>query len=262
MHASTVHRVLVRAELNRLDRMDRPDRSADPSLRERPAGRARPRRCEEARRIPTGGGWRAHGRGHVPHDAKRTGVGYALRPLRGRCLLARRLQRSPRRRDRRLLDRVLRHAPTRGSLSAAWSSNVSSPTTGRATSAGSPPRSTQLGVRHSRTRPYRPQTNGKVERFNRTLARRLGLRARLPLRSRAPRPRRQVSVVSLSVMIEQCDRRGRRDACCRHAGASTFNERVGRAPTASSISGSRARTAGTTAGEDDDLGREPKTLER
>lgn len=29
---------------------------------------------------------------------------------------------------------------------------------------------TELGIRHKRTRPCRPQTNGKIERFHRTMA--------------------------------------------------------------------------------------------
>jgi transposase len=36
-------------------------------------------------------------------------------------------------------------------------------------------------VRHLTTQPYRPRTNGKVERSHRTMAREWGLRPRLPL---------------------------------------------------------------------------------
>jgi hypothetical protein len=42
-----------------------------------------------------------------------------------------------------------------------------------------------LGVRHLRTRPYRPQTNGKAERFNPDAPRRLGLWRRLRQLKRA-----------------------------------------------------------------------------
>src|SRR6266508_133478 len=48
---------------------------------------------------------------------------------------------------------------------------------------------TAIGARHIITRPYPRQTNGKVERFNRTLFRRVGLRPALPLeRSQARHP--------------------------------------------------------------------------
>lgn len=36
---------------------------------------------------------------------------------------------------------------------------------------------------NKRTRPYRPQTNGKIERFHRTMASKMGLRAPLPERT-------------------------------------------------------------------------------
>jgi transposase InsO family protein len=37
------------------------------------------------------------------------------------------------------------------------------------------------GIRHLTTEPYRPRTNGKIERFHQTMAREWSLRAQLPL---------------------------------------------------------------------------------
>ena len=47
----------------------------------------------------------------------------------------------------------------------------------------------RLGLRHLRTRPYRPRTNGKAERFIQTLLARLGLRRAL---RRQPRTHRRL----------------------------------------------------------------------
>jgi transposase InsO family protein len=45
----------------------------------------------------------------------------------------------------------------------------------------------QRAIDHLRTRPYTPRTNGKVERYQQTLQARMGLRAPIRLKRRAPR---------------------------------------------------------------------------
>jgi len=50
-----------------------------------------------------------------------------------------------------------------------------------------------IGAAHKRTRPYRPQTNGKVERFNRTPPNRMGLPTRLHRQQPAHRSSRPMA---------------------------------------------------------------------
>ena len=75
MPASTVHRVLVRAGVNRLRWMDRPTGRLVRRIETSRCGELIHIDVKKLARIPDGGGHRVHGRAHVSRD-KRRGVGY------------------------------------------------------------------------------------------------------------------------------------------------------------------------------------------
>ena len=74
---STVHAVLVRYGLNRLDHLDRPTRTPIRRMEMTRPGELVHIDIKKLGRIPKGGGWRAHGRAKVTHHAH-TKVGYAF----------------------------------------------------------------------------------------------------------------------------------------------------------------------------------------
>ena len=179
--ASTVYRVLVRHGISRLRDLD----VTGEDLRE-PVVRyewAKPGDMvhvdvKKIGRIPDGGGWRVHGRGSAQHKATgraktagaRAGYVYLHSAVDDHSRLAyteelpdekgataagfwARAVKFFRRNGIRRIRRVL---TDNGSCYRSWAF--------AAALAAS-------RTRHKRTRPYRPQTNGKVERYHRTLAR-------------------------------------------------------------------------------------------
>ena len=118
--------------------------------------------------IPDGGGWRIHGRGHAP-PTKRSTVGYRF------------IHTAVDDRTRLAYSEILTNE--QGATAAgfwhrahAWFAAHGIRVERALTDNGSCYRSRAwrnaleaTGVVHKRTRPYRPQTNGKVERFHRIL---------------------------------------------------------------------------------------------
>lgn len=164
---STVHRVLVRLGLNRLSWMDRPSGRVIRRIVTTHPGELVHVDVKKLGRIPAGGGWRAHGRGNA-NDAKRTQVGYAY--VHSAIDAYSRVAYSE------ILD------DERGATCAdfwrrahAWFNehgiNVERILTDNAKNyvLSHAFRDALGDITHSRIRPRRPQTNGKVERFNRTL---------------------------------------------------------------------------------------------
>ena len=179
---STVHRVLVRCRLNRLSWLDRatgrPIRYEYPD----PGGLVHVD-VKKLGVIPSQGGWRARGRAatHAGRAAKER-ANTTARRLRGRGQAGYGFVHVAIDDHTRLAYVEIHEDETRHTAAAFWTRayawfaqrgiTVQRVLTDNGPCYRSHPwRDTlaTLGITHLRTRPYRPQTNGKAERFNRTL---------------------------------------------------------------------------------------------
>jgi transposase InsO family protein len=165
--ASTVHRVLVRHGLGRLAVLDRPTGRVI-----RRDERARPGELvhidvKKLGRIPDGGGHRVHGRS--PGTPRGRGIGYHY--IHSAVDDHSRLAYSEVLADEHTFTCTgfLRRAQVFYAAHGIQLERVLTDNAGGYTSGLFGAVLAASGATHKRTRPYRPQTNGKVERFNRTL---------------------------------------------------------------------------------------------
>ena len=169
MPASTVHRVLVRHGLNRLDHLDRVTRVPIRRMNIARPGELVHVDIKKLGRIPKGGGWRVHGRAATAgrQSKKRVPIGYAY--VHSAVDACSRIAYSEVLDDEKAATaaafwvRAVTFFASQGiGVERVLTDNGSCYRSGVFSAALGP-------VTHTFTRPYRPQTNGKVERFNRTL---------------------------------------------------------------------------------------------
>jgi transposase InsO family protein len=165
---STVHRVLRRAGAPRLRDLDRPTRTLVRYERDRP-GELVHVDVKKQGRIPQGGGWRVHGRNRRASSRKLRGQGYdfihAAVDDRSRLAYAEILPDERKETASAFMTRAIGFFSERGV-------RIERVLTDNGACYRPVPFARVLadaGIGNRRTRPYRPQTNGKVERFNLTL---------------------------------------------------------------------------------------------
>jgi transposase InsO family protein len=162
---STVHRVLARRGLNRLQWLDRPTGRVIRRIHTDRPGELVHVDVKKLGRIPTGGGWRAHGRSEA---VRGRGIGYVY--VHSAVDAFSRVAYSEILDDERgetcagFWTRANTWFHAHGiTVERILTDNAKNYVDSHAF------RHALHGITHSRIRPRRPQTNGKVERFNRTL---------------------------------------------------------------------------------------------
>jgi transposase InsO family protein len=167
--ASTVHRVLVRRGLNRLDHLDRATRVPIRRIEMSRPGELVHLDVKKLGRIPRGGGWRVHGRSARPsnHRTRKAAIGYAF--IHSAVDGYTRLAYSEVLADEQAVSAVAFWHRARAFF-ASHGIEIERVLTDNGACYRSTAFATAVGnAVHTFTRPYRPATNGKVERFNRTL---------------------------------------------------------------------------------------------
>ena len=179
IHPSTVHRVLVRYGVARLRWLDRGTGQVIRRMESAACGDLVHVDVKKLGKIPAGGGWRMLGKsaGRRNAQADKTGlINKNCQPLRGYHFLHTAIDAHSRLAYSELLPDERKETAAAFWLRAnAWFNDCGFTVRNVLTDNGSCYRSHTFrdavdGIKHRRTRPYRPQTNGKVERFHRTLA--------------------------------------------------------------------------------------------